>query len=47
MTKAFESIKAGLKEAIAHQQNEPNAIVVHDVAPRCVSDRRVAAQRKT
>jgi hypothetical protein len=47
MTKAFESIKAGLKEAIAHQKNKPNAAVAHNVAPRGVMDKRVDAQRKT
>lgn len=47
MTKAFESIKAGLKQAIAHQNNKPNRVVLHDVAPRCLSEKRVEAQRKT
>lgn len=51
MTKAFESIKAGLKQAIAHQQNKPNTVVLHNVAPhvapRHMSDKRLDAQRKT
>lgn len=47
MTKAFESIKEGLKEAIAHQQNKPNAVVARNVAPRSASDKRVEAQRET
>lgn len=34
MTKTFESIKAGLKQAIAHQQNKPNMVVMREVAPR-------------
>jgi hypothetical protein len=47
MTKTFESINAGLKEAIAHQQNKPNTVVRHNVATQVVSDKRVDAQRKT
>jgi len=47
MTKTFESIKAGLKQVIAHQHKKPNTVVVHDVAPQYISEKRLDAKRKT
>ncbi|MES1948271.1 XRE family transcriptional regulator [Salinisphaera sp. C84B14] len=32
MSDAFESIKAGLEQAIAHQANKPNEVVVHEMS---------------
>ena len=32
MSDAFESIKAGLEQAIAHQASEPSQVVVHEMA---------------
>mgnify|MGYP001260194192 FL=1 len=32
MSDAFESIKAGLEQAIAHQAKQPNEVVVHEMA---------------
>ena len=32
MSDAFDSIKAGLEQAIAHQANEPNEVVVHPIS---------------
>ena len=31
MSDAFESIKAGLEQAIAHQASEPSQVVVHEM----------------
>lgn len=33
MSEAFESIKAGLDEAIAHSKGERNKVVLHPVTP--------------
>ena len=48
MNTAFESIKAGLQQAIAHQQNKPAEVVVHE--PAAQSDEATSSdiqQRET
>ncbi|MBS62104.1 helix-turn-helix domain-containing protein [Salinisphaera sp.] len=41
MSDAFESIKAGLEQAIAHQANKPNDVVVHEMSATDVKAVRV------
>lgn len=46
MNTAFESIKAGLKQAIAHQEKKANEIIVHEQAGRSTEAKHLDAKRK-
>ena len=49
MSDAFESIKAGLEQAIAHQANKPNEVVVHEMSAtdvKAVRDKVGMTQRE-
>lgn len=49
MSDAFDSIKAGLEQAIAHQANKPNEVVVHEMSAtdvKAVRDKVGMTQRE-
>lgn len=46
MNTAFESIKAGLLQAIAHQQKKANEIIVHVPGRRSAEAKNLDAQCK-
>lgn len=47
MPKAYESIKAGLLQAIAHRRGKQAKIVVHEMTKRRAKSTRTNAQIKT